>query len=106
MVGSAVTAESGGDPVDGSTICTFNTADGEGLLYTSYDPDGRSGFDAWKSSAQVVPGLGDEAIFEPQIGLMIRRGEATTQFYPLGDLTAEESLALALELARAASSRF
>lgn len=107
-IGSAVTAESGGAPIDGQTICTFKTADGEGVLYTAYDSDGQAGFDVWKATAdaQVVPGLGDEAIFEPTIGLMVRSGTATIQFYPLTDISEEDALALALQLAQAASSRF
>lgn len=108
VIGTAVTAESGGEPVDGQSICTFSTADGEGVLYTAYDPDGATGFDVWKTQddAQPVPGLGDEAIFQPQIGLLVRRGQATYQFFPLGGLSPEEALSMAVELAQAASSRF
>lgn len=108
VIGSAVTAESGGDAVDGQTICTFRTADGEGVLYTAHDPDGIVGFDAWKtdSEAQSVPGLGDEAFFHPSVGLMVRRGTTTFQFHPLADLTPEEALGLAVRMAQAASSRF
>lgn len=104
IVGSAVTAESGGQPIDGQTICTFRTADGEGILYTSYNPDGTAGFDLWKSSANAegIPAVGDEAIYEPTIGLMVRRGTETFQFYPLADLNDAASLSLAVELARTA----
>ncbi|MGI8929220.1 MAG: DUF3558 family protein [Candidatus Limnocylindrales bacterium] len=106
-IGSAVTTESGAG-TGGQTICTFRTADGEGVLYTSFDPAGQVAFDASKTSAgaQVVPGLGDEAIFEPTIGLMVRSGTATMQFYPLTDISEEEALALALRLAQTASGRF
>lgn len=109
VIGSVVTAESGGPPSDGHSICTFQTANGEGVLYTAYDPDGVLAFDAWKtdSQTQTLPALGDEAYFHPSLGVMVRRGTQTFQFHLLtDDISVEDALDQGLRIAQAASARF